>query len=206
MEGAAGDLHDPTLEFPAVAAAVAATLRAAEPSMRFRILRRVRVGSRSIDVVVEDHRDDLGDPRTLAALVARVATQAARHGWDRSDYATDDVERSFGVVVEIDPRYWGTRQARRLDLPPSTMTPAALMAAVREGDALDGLAGPCAGRRHRVVSATKERFVTDDGCGAKATWRKPYRECLHVAGGRVRIAAGGPADPDAHHEFEWTRR
>ena len=200
-----GDLHDPALDLPAIAAAVAATLREAEPSMRFRILRRIRVGSRSLDVVVEDHAEDLGNPAALAALVGRIVAQTARHGWDRSDYAADSIERSFGTTVSVDPSYWGRRQTRRSGLPPSSMTPAAFMAAISVGDALDGLAGACAGRRHRVVSATKDRFVTDEG-GRRATWRSPDRHCLVVSGSRIRIAAGGPADPDAHHEFEWTRR
>jgi hypothetical protein len=202
-----GDRHDPDADLFTICAAIVRDLEEDMPGTSIRIVRRVRVGSRTIDISVIGHPQDLSKPGAAERITSDLVDHAMRYGWDRSSYAADLVDRHFGVTVGIDPEYWGARQNRKDGGAPSDMTPSAFMKAVRSGDVLEETVGERAGRRYRVVSTSGGRFVTDDGLGGRArmAWHRPHASCLRVAGDRVRIATGSVADPDSHHDLIWSR-
>lgn len=203
-----GDRFVQDEEFAQTSARILFDAGADLPGIGLKATRRVRVGSRSIDLSIMRHPDDLSSTEAGRAATEAVIDHAMRYGWDRSSYGTDLVERSFDVVVEIDASYWGTRQRRAAGLGAGSMTPNAFMKALRPGDVLHETHGPMKGRSYRVTSCSSGRFVTDDGLGgtARMSWGRPHAECLHVDGGLVRIATGTVRDPDSHSMLVWSRK
>lgn len=203
-----GDRYVPDEEFAQTSARILFDAHHDLPGFGMRITRRVRVGSRSLDVSVVRHPGDLSCTGAARSATEAVVDHAMRYGWDRSHYGTDLVERSFDVVVDIDASYWGRRQRAAAGLDAGRMTPSAFMKALRPGDVLRETNGPMSGRAYRVTSCSSGRFVTDDGLGgtARMSWQRPHAECLHVDGGMVRIATGTIRDPDSHSMLEWSRK
>lgn len=202
-----GDRYDADADLATITASMTRDLETDMPGTSVRVVRRVRVGSRSMDVSIIEHPQDLADGATAAAVTTAMTDHVMRYGWDRSSYASDMVQRHFNVVVEIDQAYWGARQRSLLSMGQSAMSPSAFMKAVRAGDAFEEIQGERKGRRYLVKSASSGRFVTDDGMGGQSrmTWHRPDAACLHVSGDRVRIAVGRPKNPDAHHSLIWSR-
>lgn len=205
--GGTGDRYDAEADLRTIAERILSDAARDLPGVVMSIVRRVRIGSRMLDVSILRHPLDLAATGAAREAARAVHYHAMRYGWDHSVPETDLFQRHYGVNVEIHPSYWGRRQAQTAGLGPSLMSPTAFMRSVSKGDLLMENGEEGSRRAYRVVSTSRGRFVTDDGIGgaARMSWHTPHADCLIVSEDAVRIAKGSEKDPDRHMALIWRR-